>query len=725
MPFENASFIRADVEFVRDFAFCNSAPRFRKRFQYTGSGEAQLQICGLGIAYCYINGKAISEDLFTAPVSDYTKTLWYNSYDVTALLHPGENTVAVICGNGWYNETIPTTWRFHEAPWRDAPKFILRLELPSGEAVVSDSSWRCSPESEIWFNQLRMGEYYDANLEDGWKDPEYDDSNWAYAAVDPTPPTGVFRECLCEPIREHEILKPVRAVQTGEDRWVYDFGQNLSGYIRLTVNEEKGTLLTVRYAETVDSNYEPAYYGMDTYYCDSGFQTDKFVCSGKKTVWSPRFAYHGFRYAEITGCRGELDAKAVFVHQKVARRTQFSCSDPYLNRLFDCGIISSHSNMFYVLTDCPTREKLGWTNDAQSSCEQMLTNFEAERLLTKWHQDIKDAMSPEGALPGIVPTSGWGFHWGNGPVSDGILFEIPYRVYLHTGDQGLLVNSLPYFRRYLQYLEKRKEANGLVTFGLGDWAAPGGKSQVETGFINAVLIASFYRIAALAASLCADPGEAGFREEAEKLRQMILDRYIDPDGACTIHAQCAVSMLIYYGIYRELTPLKEQLEQLLEESGYHLDCGMVGMRRLLHALSKCGLSGAAMKLLKAEGYPGYKVWMDNGATSLWEKWDIHTNSDSKNHHMYSDVLSWLVMTLGGVRLDERRCGEQVFLLKPEFLEGIDHAELHYCTAAGKIHVAWSRQGAQVLLTAEKDPGVKLVFRDVEISEDKITVTVML
>jgi len=723
MPFGKALFIRADTEFNREFAFQNSAPRFRKRFWYPGKGKAVLRICGLGIAYCYINGTPVSEDLFTAPVSDYTKTLWYTLYDVTALLRPGENTIAVICGNGWYNETIPTTWRFHEAPWRDAPKFILRLELPSGEAVVSDGTWRCCPDSEIRFNQLRMGEYYDANLADGWTEDGYDDSGWGYAAADPTPPAGVFRQCLCEPVREHEVLEPVQVVRTGENRWVYDFGQNISGYIRLAVTGKKGQLLTVRYAECVDGSFAPAYYGMDTYYCKEGFQTDKFICSGKKTLWSPRFAYHGFRYAEITGCSEVLDAKAVFVHQQVARRTEFTCSDPYINRLFHCGIISSQSNMFYALTDCPTREKLGWTNDAQSSCEQMLTNFEAEKLLTKWHQDIRDAMNPEGALPGIVPTSGWGFHWGNGPVSDGILFEIPYRIWLHTGNRELLTRSLPYFRRYLAYLESRKEENGLVTFGLDDWAAPGGRGKVEAGFINAVLISSFYRIAALAASLCADPEEASFREEAEKLRNMIRERHVDEKGFCTVHAQCAVAMLIYYGIYRELEPLKAQLEQLLEESDYHLDCGMVGMRRLLHALSKCGLSNQAMRLLKGEGYPGYRVWMDNGATSLWEKWDIHVNSDSKNHHMYSDVLSWLVKTLGGIRLDESRCGELVFLLEPEYLEGIDHVRLQYRTVAGNILVAWRREGAQIQLTAEKDPGVKLLYRGSQIRGKSLSVTV--
>lgn len=718
MAFGCARFICAPGDYHREFSFRNPAPLFRKTVTLDACTTARLSICGLGFAYCWINGEQVSRDLFTAPLSNYTKTLWYNTYDVTHLLRPGKNTVSVICGNGWYNETIPTTWRFHEAPWRDRPKFILRLETDNGE-ILSDGTWRCQQESAIVFNQLRMGEYYDARLEEAdWQEPDYDDSHWEYVRLDTNPPTGEFRECLCEPIREHEVLPPVAVIQTGENCRLYDFGQNISGYARLTAAGTPGAQLTLRYAECIDGENRLAYYGMDTYYCKTGFQTDQFTCSGKETTWSPRFTYHGFRYIEVTGRCDDLRLEAVFVHQAVRRRTEFSCSDPYLNKLFACGVISSYSNMFYQLTDCPTREKLGWTNDAQSSCEQMLTNFQTEKLLTKWHRDITDAMAPDGALPGIVPSSGWGFHWGNGPVSDGILFEIPYRVYLHTGDPTLLIGSLPYFRRYLAYLESRTEADGLIHFGLGDWAAPGGKVQVETGFINAILAASFYQTAALAARLCRDQEESRFLTEARRLRSMVMERYLDKEGRCTVHAQCAVAMLVYYDLYRDVAPLKNQLQQLLEENNYHLDCGMVGMRRLLHALSKCGLSGDARKLLQAEGYPGYRHWMDQGATSLWEKWDIHTNSDSKNHHMYSDFMSWLVKTLAGIRLDESKCGQVEFLLEPEFLDGIDFVDFRYRTARGDISVSWKRNGDTVQLHLKKDTQVKISFRGSPVAQNE-------
>ena len=201
---------------------------------------------------------------------------------------------------------------------------------------------------------------------------------------------------------------------------------------------------------------------------------------------------------------------------------------------------------------------------------------------------------------------------------------------------------------------------------------------------------------------------------------MVMERYLDKEGRCAVHAQCAVAMLVYYDLYRDVAPLKNQLQQLLEENNYHLDCGMVGMRRLLHALSKCGLSVDARKLLQAEGYPGYRHWMDQGATSLWEKWDIHTNSDSKNHHMYSDFMSWLVKTLAGIRLDENKCGQVEFLLEPEFLDGIDFVDFRYHTVQGEISVSWKRDGDTVQLHLKKDAQVKISFRGSPVAQNDVT-----
>ena len=713
MAFENAYFIKPDIEFVREFSLSNSAPMFRRRFTLNKTEDARLSVCGLGYAYCYVNGKRVTEDLFTAPVSNYEKTLWYNVYDVSDLLRVGENQIAVICGNGWYNESVETNWGFHKASWRDNPKFILTLSVSGNDVLVSDGEWKCLPHGAVYFNQLRMGEYFDARLYDEkWCELDFCDSSWGFARIDTTPPRGVFRECRCEPIRECRVYTPVRVIDKGFGRYIFDMGQNMSGYARITAVGKCGDELTVRYAECINSEEELEYYGMDSYYCKSGgFQTDRLILSGKRITHSPLFTYHGFRYIEINGLRDieNTRVEGVFVHQAIEKRTEFSTSDEYLNRLFKCAEVSSYSNMFYMLTDCPTREKLGWTNDAQSSTEQILTNFSAERLLEKWHTDIRDAMREDGALPGIVPTAGWGYHWGNGPVSDGVLFEIPYRIYLHTKNATPLKESLPYFERYLSYLESKKNAEGLIEFGLDDWAAPGQIHVTDVEFINSVLLSYFYKVAHIAARLLRRSDADKYLEKERAERELVRKKYVGGDGRCKINEQCAVSMLIYYGIYTDLAPLAKQLRELALGNDYHLRCGMVGMRRLLHALTKCQMTDHAIKLLRSEGYPGYKMWMDQGATSLFEKWDVNVNSDSKNHHMYSDFASWFIKALAGISLNEDKCGEGEFIFDPQPTGELDFVKLNYKSAFGNISVERRWDGTEEIITLKKDKGVRIIY----------------
>ncbi|MBQ7839971.1 MAG: family 78 glycoside hydrolase catalytic domain [Lachnospiraceae bacterium] len=510
--FENIRFMKPPITLAKEFTGKNHAPLFRKKFQLDEVKNARLYVCGLGYGYYYINGRPVSEDLFTAPVSNYTKTLWYNTYDVTGLLIPGENCIAVWCGNGWYNEDFPNAWDFDKAVWRDVPKCILKLEVDGVTALTSDDTWKCQPDSAIWFNGLRNGEFFDARKYDGdWTKADYDDSLWTEAAADDNPPKGIFRECKCEPIREEKVYACQKVIKTGEQKYVFDFGQNMSGYIRLHIAGKEGQLLTIRYAEQLKADGSRELNNMARVYPESEFQTDKFICSGKRMTWSPRFAYHGFRYIEIEGLKNREEAvvEAVFVHQAVEKRTEFECSNSFLNQLFYAGQMSTYSNMFYQITDCPTREKLGWANDAQASAEQILTDFKAERLLEKWLQDIRDAMREDGALPGIMPTAGWGYHWGNGPVSDGVLFELPYRIYLHTGNALPLAESWEWFDRYLAFLDSIRDADGFVRYGLPDWARPGLKPPLVPGeMINAVLEYRFCEIAALTVRLSGDTASA-------------------------------------------------------------------------------------------------------------------------------------------------------------------------------------------------------------------------
>lgn len=709
--FNSAVFIKSDAPKEGSEA---CAPLFRKSFALEKAPKADekaiLSVCGLGVGFYYINGIPVSDDLF-APQSDYLKTLWYLEYDVTRLLRQGENIFAAMLGNGWYNETFETVWEFHKAPWRDTPKLIAQLNVAGRTVLATDGSFQVSLFSPVVYNQLRSGEHYDARRErPDWNLNMKDGTDWKNAVVDQNPPTGVFRKCPCEPIREDTVYPGKRIFQTGPKKYVYDIGQNISGYIRLKVDGTEGSRLTVRYAETIDASGALALNRMDTFYPHSAFQTDVYCCAGKKAVWSPHFAYHGFRYLEIDGIDDpeKVEVAGVFVHQAVEKRTTFCCSDPFLNELFRAGQISSYSNMFYALTDCPTREKLGWANDAQASAEQMLTNFKTENLFRKWMTDIRDAMREDGSMPGVIPTSGWGYEWGNGPVSDGLLFELGYRVYLHTGDGTLLKDNLPYFKKYLSYLAS-KEEDGKINFGLNDWASPGMKSELPASFVNAVLRIGFLRIAALSAKLCgAHDDEISFRNEEERQRRAVTEAYLDRDGACIYDEQTAVAMMIYEDLYgaQGLAPLKNQLAALIERADFHHNCGMVGLRRLYLALNKCGLEEYAYRIITAKGYPSYAFWFEHGATALWEMWE---DQDSRNHHMYSDFMSWMIKTILGISLDESRPGTLTFNLRPYFFRALRFARGEYESAAGKIAVEWERKLGGVALKVRLDDEMKIYF----------------
>ena len=720
MIFDNCTFIKPNRPLNETYTGRNYAPMFRKTAVLAKTGNAKLYVCGLGYGLFYINGKAVTEDRLTAPVSDYNKTLWYSVYDVSALLTTGENCFAVWCGNGWFNEEFKTSWNFNEAPWRDVPKFILRLDIDGETVLTSDGTWKCLPESAITFNALRSGEYFDARLyNENWNTASFDDSAWEQAVVDNTPPKGVFRECFCEPIRECAVYPSVSVRKTGDDRFVWDLAQNMSGYIRLTVRGEAGQELVIRYAEQVCEDGTLQLNRMTGHYKESPFQTDRLTLSGKEITWSPRFCYHGFRYIEITGLTDieGVSVSGVFVHQDVETRTEFECSDALLNKLFRAGQMSVWSNMFYMITDCPTREKLGWANDAQSSTEQILTNFKAERVLEKWLYDIYDAMREDGAMPGIIPTGGWGYTWGNGPVSDGVMFEIPYRLYLHTGNKEPLIRSLPYFDRYFAYLDARAEEDGYVRFGLDDWARPPrreGKEEnvVPAAFINAVLAFHFHEIAALGARL-AGKDDSVYTAGADRLKEKIRKDFVKADGTCTLPRQTAVAMLIYYHICDHTEPLAAQLRALVEEADFHHDCGMVGLRRLYYALNECGLAEYAYKIITASGYPSYRAWIDEDATTLWEYWNTADHCDSKNHQMYSDFMSWIIKTLVA---DFQTPTPDSVVIAPVFLQELSYAKGSCDTPKGKINVAWRREDGKVTLDFTVPAGITAYYEGQKLSE---------
>ena len=691
------------------------APVFRRTFSVKSVRKAELSVCGLGYGYYYINGNPVTNDLFTAPVSNYGKTLWYNTYDVTELLTEGNNVITVICGNGWFNENLNSSGSFNRASWRSTPMFALSLECDGAAVLKSGEKGFKWSKSAITYNQLRSGEHFDHRLynENIFK-KDYDDKKWENA-VTAERPRGIFRKCLCEPIREDRVFEPVSTVKTGENRYLYDFGQNMSGYVRLETKGASGDELIIRYSEDITSENELQYNGALVHYPETEYETDRVICSGEKFTWSPRFTYHGFRYIEISGLKDfeNTEVKAVFVHQDIEKRSGFKCSDEFLNSLFYMGEMSTLSNLFYMPTDCPSREKLGWLNDVQFSCDWFLTGFKTEKLLIKWLTDIYDAVNGDGSVTAIVPSWGWGMSY-SGAVCDGALYEIPYRIYLHTGNEKPLIKSLPYFKRNLVYLKSFEDTDGLSEKGLGDHAAPNFSKATPKKLINGVITAKLYEITALAAELAGENG-AEFMAEKERIAQAVRKKYYREDRQCAAEDQTSVAMLIVSGFCEDTSQLKMQLSRLVGENMYHHSCGAVGLWYLYRALDMLGLSDYVYKIIKAKGFPSYSMWLESGATTLHELWKGNPEKKkefligSENHHMYSDVCGWFIHTVLGIKPDINYPGFESVDITPRFIKELSYAEGYCDTVKGRIKVSWKREGESITLCISVPGNLKAYY----------------
>ncbi len=708
-PFYHAKYIKAQEE-PSAFSLYDPIPLFRREFTLTQEiREATLFVQSPGFANYYVNGKPITEDIFISAVSDYSKILWFNEYDVTALLKQGTNTIGVIAGNGFFNESFHTPWAYDEAPFRDAPQFMLSLVINGVCVLVSDEGFRVSKEhSPIIYSHLRSGEYYDARKDDGaWLSSGYDDGDWQSAIVRKKPVTAELRPICCQPVRETEIYRP-RSITKTELGYLVDFGVTISGYIAFTLSAESGDEIVFRYTEEVDEALCPKYNRMNgkNFYPQSPFHVNKMIASGKRDTFKPRFCYHGFRYVLIEGLRKAPEPEqicAYFIHQDVERRSSFASGNRVLNYIYEAGIRSTYSNLFWSLTDCPTREKLGWANDAQASIEQALINFDIVPLFEKWFEDLKSSMREDGALPGVIPSSGWGFD--AGPICDGLLYELPYRVYLYTGESKMLIEAIPYFERYVGYLAEKIKAGH--TFTYGDWMGYACSKVVPKNFVRDFYFMKALEITAFAHKL-AGTEVARWTDYYEAEKEAFLDRYLDRDGRCVIDQQSSLAMILMTGLYRDRETIREQLVAAVERDELKLTSGMVGVQYLYHALSVCGRADLAYRMI-TETEPGYKTWWRHGATTLWERWEGE-NDGSHNHHMFAGIIAWFYRSLLGIEPRPDVAGFQRIDLCPVFLKELGYADGHMETVRGRVDASWRFEENGIRYTVTVPKTIEATFR---------------
>ncbi len=720
--FNGAKYIKAQEQHS-DYVFYDPIPMFRREIEIIEDiGHAEIFIQSPGFAEYHINGQPVTEDIFISASSDYGRILWYDRYDVSRLLKKGNNVITVMCGNGFFNETFRTTWLFHEAYWRDAPQFLLSLKVNGETVLVSDSSWKCNrDDSYITYSHIRSGEFVDMRkFDESWMKLDFDDSCWENAIErECNEITGELRPINCQPVREVEIYSP-KEIRKTDEGYLIDFGHTISGYISAVLQAERGREIEFHYTEDVYPDGRIKLNGLHKEHCYPDiqpFHVNKMIASGNIDFFKPKFCYHGFRYVLIKGLddapRAE-NLKAYFIHNDVERRSEFKCGNEVIQYIYDAGIRSTYSNMFWCLTDCPTREKLGWMNDAQASIEQTLINFDIIPFYNKWFEDIKASVRPNGAINAVVPSNpDWGCDWG--PVCDCMLYELPYKVYLHTGDSSMLTGTIEYFDKYLDFLEgyvKRDE-----NFILADWMGWGNSPLIPQGFIRDMCMLKSLKITSLAYRLDGrDTRELD--NKLEYYKALFISKYIDEKGRCTVDEQTSVAMMIMNELYTDREAIFAQMAQTVERTDCTLTSGMVGVQYLYDALGVAGRGDLAYRLI-TESNPGYKTWFEHGADTLWECWD-GADRDSHNHHMFSNVIGQFFKTMLGIEPMLEHPGFEKLELHPQFIKDAGYAWAKMQTVRGEIELGWEYKNGKFIYTVIIPEGIDATYGNQKLSVGKNT-----
>ncbi len=681
------------------------APYFRKEFTIDRKiSSATAYIAVAGLYELSVNGEKISDHRLDPMYTRFDRRTLYVTHDVTGEVKPGVNAIGVLLGNGWYNHQSTAVWYFDKAPWRARPKFCMDLRITyedgTEDIIATGPDWRTSL-SPVIFNSIYTAEHYDARLEKpGWDAPGFDDSKWRNSLNTGTPSKNITAQVL-HPIRNVQELSASEMVKFSNRNYLFDFGRNISGVVKIKVSGEAGTEVRLIHAERLDPKGHADLSNIDVHYRPTDdtdpFQTDILILSGtKEDLFMPRFNYKGFQYVEVVADRPvELtkeSMKAYFMHSDVPPVGRISSSNNTLNRIWMASNASYLANLFGYPTDCPQREKNGWTGDAHIAIETGLYNYDAITIYEKWLADHRDEQLPNGVLPAIIPTSGWGYHWANGPDWTSTIALIPWNIYLFYGDSRLLEECYDNIKLYVDHIDARSPS-GITDWGLGDWVPVKSvtpKELTSTAYYYADVI-----ILAKAATLFGRYDDAErYMRLSEKIRKAFNEKYLDKEtGIYGKGLQTELSAPLHWGLVPEehIAATADQLAGRVVADNEHIDVGLLGSKTLLNALSENGHAGLAYRVAAQETFPSWGWWIVNGATTFFENWPIDATRDiSMNHIMFGEINAWYYKALGGIFPDEQAPGFKNVILKPNFVEGLDHFEAEHNGPYGTIISKWER-----------------------------------
>lgn len=713
----HASFISADPANSKP----DAAIYFRREFAVDAPlRRATLAVTALGIVEPFLNGARLGDQVLAPGWTSYRNRLNVSSYDVTEQLASGNNTLAAIVGDGWAVGRLG--WENKRHHYTDRPALFMQLELEyedRTEVIGTDTNFRTGSGAVI-ANSLYDGETFDARLEPvGWNEPGFNDRTWP-AAQEFDWNLDALHAPSGPPIRRIEELAPVAVLTSPAGKTLVDFGQNFSGWVRITVTGDAGQTVTLRHAEVLTPAGE-----LERETNRSAEATDRYTLrGGGRETWEPRFTFHGFRYVEVEGWPGELTTDAitgVVVHSDMVRIGWFETSNELITKLHQNAVWSMRGNFVGVPTDCPQRdERLGWTGDINAFAPTASFLYDVRGVLGSWLQDLAAEQTEKGFVPWVVPDvqphpSSPTALWSDVAVS------LPWTMYQEYGDLDILRGSYDSMAAFIRQVEAQLDSTGLWSSGyqFGDWLDPDAPADNPAGGkTDRHLVASAYlckttrEMAQTAALLGKEEDCAHFAELAERVRAAFQHEYVSGSGRIVNESTTAYALAIAFGILDEDQVAKagDQLAALVAKANYRISTGFAGTPLVSEALSSTGHLDEAYRLLTETGCPSFLYPVTMGATTIWERWDSilpdgtlnATGMTSLNHYALGAVATWLHQVVGGLKSIEP--GYRRMRIAPKPGGGLTSAHVAHDTVHGRAEVQWQITEELMLLNVTVPEG---------------------
>ena len=685
---------------------------FRKEFVVEpGLVSATLKITALGIVVPSLNGVRLGDEVLAPGWTSYANRLLVSSHDLSGLVTVGSNALGAVVGEGW--AVGPLSWELTREIWADRPALWVRLELTYEDRTVivgSDESFRVGT-GAVRANGIYAGEDYDARLEPvGWDSPDFDDTGWTPAQSFEWD-LATLEEDVPPPIRRIEEIAPVSITSSPAGATIVDFGQILSGWVRLSVTGEAGTTVTLRHAELLNPAGEPEYETLRL-----AAATDRYTLrGGPEESWQPEFTFHGFRYVEVDGWPGTLteDAlRAVVVHSDMAPTGWFETSDPLVSKLHQNTVWSMRGNFVGVPTDCPQRdERLGWTGDINAFAPTAAFLYDVRGVLGSWLKDLAAEQKQAGTVPWVVPTVLAAPSTPTALWSD-VAVSLPWILFQEYGDLDILRASYRSMVSFIDEVEDVLDEDGLwgSGFQFGDWLDPDAPhSNPSDGKTDRYLVASAYLVkttremAETAGLLGEVEDERRFRTLHDRVTTAFRREFIAESGRLVNESATAYALAISFGILDDGQKQRagDRLAAIVAKSGYRISTGFAGTPLLTDALTVTGHLDEAYLLLRQTEAPSFLYPVTMGATTVWERWDAvlpdgslnSTGMTSLNHYALGAVADWLHRVVGGLQRTEP--GWRRFRAAPQPGGELTWARTAHETPHGRAEIEWRVEDGEV------------------------------